>query len=107
MCTMQSMHERNDQMLNLKIWFDNLWPYFLQELPKICNPTQMFCLSIAKSESYYFDLQNLRHELRTQFLAIVPMSQTMRVAIKYRDHHDSVNSQRFKKGLAAVGLQFR
>ena len=37
----------------------------------------MFCLSIAKSESHYFDLQNLRHELRTQFLAIVPTSQTM------------------------------
>ena len=64
-------------MSNLKIWFDRLWPYFLQELPKICNPAQMFCLSIAKSKSHYFDLQNLRYELRTQFLAIVPTSQTM------------------------------
>ena len=67
---MKSMHGRNDQMSNLKIWFDRLWPYFLQELPKICNPAQMFCLSIAKSKSHYFDLQNLRYELRTQFLAI-------------------------------------
>ena len=51
MGTMQSMHEKNDRIWNFKIWFNQLWPYFLRWLPEKCNPTQMFYLSIVKSES--------------------------------------------------------
>ena len=56
MGTMQSMHEKNDQIWNFTIWFDQLWPYILRKLPEKCNSTQMFCLSIAKSESHCFRL---------------------------------------------------
>ena len=54
MGTMQSMHEKNDQIWNFKIWFNQLWPYFLRKLPEKCNPTQMFCLSIGQSKSHCF-----------------------------------------------------
>ena len=72
------------------------------------NATQPKCFvcQMPNPRSVVLD-RHLRPELRAQFIAILPMSQTMRVAIKYRDHHDTVNSQRFKKGLAGIGLQFR
>ena len=72
------------------------------------NATQPKCFvcQTANPRSIVLD-QHLRPELRTQFLAVGHMSQIMRVAVKYREHHDTVNCQRFKKGLAAIGLQFR
>jgi len=72
------------------------------------NATQPKCFVCQAPSPRAIELnQHLRPELRRQFLAVVPVSQAMRVAIKYRDHHDSINNQRFKKGLAAMGLQFR
>jgi len=72
------------------------------------NATQPKCFVCQAPGPRAIELnQQLRPELRRQFVAVAPMSQAMRVAIKYRDHHNSVNNQRFKKGLAAIGLQFR
>lgn len=91
----------------LRYGLTNCGHIFCENCLKNATQPKCFVCQSANPRAIVLDSQNLRPELRTQFLAIVPTSQTMRVAIKYRDHHDSVNSQRFKKGLAAVGLQFR
>ena len=91
----------------LRYGLTNCGHIFCENCLKNATQPKCFVCQSPNPRAIVLDQQNLRPELRTQFLAIVPTSQTMRVAIKFRDHHDSVNSQRFKKGLAAVGLQFR
>lgn len=90
----------------LRYGLTNCGHIFCENCLKNATQPKCFVCQMPNPRSVVLD-RHLRPELRSQFLAILPMSQTMRVAIKYRDHHDTVNSQRFKKGLAGIGLQFR
>ena len=90
----------------LRYGLTNCGHIFCENCLKNATQPKCFVCQMPNPRSVVLD-RHLRPELRSQFLAVLPMSQTMRVAIKYRDHHDTVNSQRFKKGLAGIGLQFR